>query len=1216
MSKKFKLINNIIGWAIGILASAVYIMTAEPTASWWDCGEYIATTYKLLIGHPPGAPTFQLIGRFFTFFAGGDVTKAAFCVNCMSAICSGLTIMFLYWTIVRLGRKMVLKLGEVTPGRIVAVVGSAIVGSLTYTFTDTFWFSAVEGEVYAMSSFFTALVFWCILKWDEEYDNPKSNTNPNRWIVLIAYLIGLSIGVHLLNLLTLPAIVLIVYFKLSKKATYMGIVQSLTVISFFLGFVLNTGWMFFVWIFVTIPLFILCVKKGTIKSMPEWGVFLSLILSFILLGTILYFIIPQIVNLAGKFEIFAVNSIGLPFHSGSVIFFVLLAALVGWALYYGYKKQKANWLAAVYCFVFILVGYSTFFTLVIRSNANPTIDENNPEDAVALLAYLNREQYGSKPIFYGQCYNSRVTGYKDGKPVYTRDDKSGKYIISNQRKSEKPIFNPADMMFFPRLWSSSTDHRNNYISWLNAQYDGNSASDRENRKSLEKGKLPTYQQNLKFMHTYQFDYMYFRYFMWNFSGRQNDIQGRNDIDKGNWITGIPFLDKIRLGVNGNDLPTGMERPGHNKYYMLPLLLGLIGLIVYSLKDPKGSYVVLWLFLMTGLAIAFYLNMEPYQPRERDYAFAASFYAFSIWIGFGVYGIYSLFEKIKNSKVQVISALLITLICIGLVPGIMAKENWHDHDRSNRYTALAMAKNYLDSCAPNAILFTLGDNDTFPLWYAQEVEGYRTDVRVCNLSLLSTSWYVDQMKRQAYNSAPLPISMTWNQYKDGTRDVMYLDPANNQYVNLKEIIDYAKQPQFDKERALVFFSSDQYKNPGKVFPASFSLDVDKEKVLANGTVDPKDADLIVDKLRWNMDPNKVNDFAKAYIIMMDILVNNNWERPVYYATTTGPEAYLGLEEYFQLEGMAYRLVPIKSPKKSYYDAGRINSDILYNNLMNVFNDHSRIDRVNNPDAPAKQSYQYAWGGFNDPRVYHSEDNVRMVSMIRRIHQRLAEQLIVENKMDSAEKVLDHCNVVLQNSIFPYLMDYNMGYTQICVGFIRDYFMLNTESGREKGLQMATDYWQLFVEEMAWLDRNYNEKMADNYAEQIYFNIEFANRMFDILNEFGVQLPEQELKKLKFDKFAKAYIDKQNANISKGLTDLEKNQKQWSMAFQSLESIYALTLPQHANSEEFNKMARQVADSQMNTVKKIDVGLERLIKGQFKTLYPENQQITNNDTLENE
>lgn len=1184
MTKNFKLINSIIGWLIGILASAVYIMTAEPTASWWDCGEYIATTYKLLIGHPPGAPTFQLIGRFFTLFAGGDVTKAAFCVNCMSAICSGLTIMFLYWTIVLLGRKMVKKLGEMTPGRMVAIVGSAIVGALTYTFTDTFWFSAVEGEVYAMSSFFTALVFWCILKWDEEYDNPKANVNPNRWIVLIAYLIGLSIGVHLLNLLTLPAIVLIVYFKLSKKVSYMGIVQTLMVISFFLGFFLNIGWMFFDWIFITIPLFIWCAKKGSLKSLAEWGVLLSLILSFIMLAVVLFFIIPQIVNFAGKFEIFFINSIGLPFNSGTIIFFVLLAALIAWGLYYGYKKHKVNFVAGMYCLVFLLVGYSTFFTLVIRSNANPTIDENNPEDAVALLAYLNREQYGSKPIFYGQCYNSRYIDSKDGSPVYTRDEASGKYIVSNDRRGEEPVYDPSDMMLFPRLWSSS--HTQNYISWLKGQYNTDSSSDKENRRSLEKGKLPTFQQNLKFMHTYQFDYMYFRYFMWNFAGRQNDIQGHGESSVGNWITGIPFLDKARLGVNGNDLPASMERPGHNKYYMLPLILGLIGLICYSLRDPKGSFVVLMLFLMTGMAIAFYLNMEPFQPRERDYAFAASFYAFSIWVGFGVYGIFMLFEKIKNNKVQVAGAVLTTIICLGLVPGIMAKENWHDHDRSNRYTALAMAKNYLDSCAPNAILFTLGDNDTFPLWYAQEVEGYRTDVRVCNLSLLSTSWYVDQMKRQAYESAPLPISMTWNQYKDGTRDVMHLAPAGNQYVNLKDVVEYFKQPEFDNQKVLYFLPSDQYRSTGRAIPASFSLDVDKAKVLANGTVDPKDSALVVDKLQWNMDTKGVNSYVKAYIVMMDILANNNWERPVYYASTTGPEAYLGLEEYFQIEGMAYRLVPIKSPKRGYYDSGRINSEILYNNLMNVFNDHSRVDHINHPDAKDHTPYKYAWGGFNDPRVYHSEDNVRMVSLIRKLHQRLAEQLMAENKIDSAEKVLDHCNEILPTCQFPYMLDYQIGYSQTCALYIRDYFMLNTKSGREKGIKMASEYWDFFVEDMAWYDRNVSDRVLSDYGETISYNLIFVQQMFNILRDYKVSLPDAKMKELKFDKFADAYIAQQDKIIERSLKNLETEQQAMTEAFQALKMM--MILGQQTHNDVIAQKAIQMAEKYLTQFAGMDQG----------------------------
>lgn len=1182
MNKNFKRINCIIGWLIGILASAVYIMTAEPTASWWDCGEYISTAYKVLIGHPPGAPTFQLIGRICTLFAGGDVTKAAFCINCMSAICSGLTIMFLYWTIVLLGRKMVAKLGEMTPGRMVAVIGSALVGSLAYTFTDTFWFSAVEGEVYAMSSFFTALVFWCILKWDEEYDNPKSNTNPNRWIVLIAYLIGLSIGVHLLNLLTLPAIVLIIYFKLSKNATYMGVVQSLAIISFFLGLVLNTGWMIFDWVFITIPLLILCIKKGTIKSKAEWGVFLSLILSFVILGVILYFIIPQIVNLAGKFEIFFVNSIGMPFHSGSIIFFILIAAFIAWGLWYGYKKNKQAVVAGFYCFIFILIGYSTFFTLVIRSNANPTIDENNPEDAVALLAYLNREQYGSKPIFYGQCYNSRFIGAEDGTPFYVRDEASGKYVVSDPRKETKPLYNTADMMLFPRLWSSN--HTDNYINWLKGQYNSDSASDKENRRALEKGKLPTYQQNLKFMHSYQFDYMYFRYFMWNFSGRQNDIQGHGEMDKGNWITGIPSLDKARLGVKGNDLPASMERPGHNKYYMLPLILGLIGLIVYSIKDPKGSYVVLWLFLMTGLAIGFYLNMEPFQPRERDYAFAASFYAFSIWIGFGVYGIFSLFEKIKNDKVQVAGAVLTTIICLGLVPGIMAKENWHDHDRSNRYTALAMAKNYLDSCAPNAILFTLGDNDTFPLWYAQEVEGYRTDVRVCNLSLLSTSWYVDQMKRQAYESAPLPISMTWNQYKDGTRDMMYLAPAGNQFVNLKDIVEYFKQPQFDNQKVLYFLPSDKYRSTGIPIPASFSLDVDKEKVLANGTVDPKDADFIVDQLRWNMNTGGVNTYVKAYIVMMDILANNNWERPVYYAATTGPEAYLGLEEYFQLEGMAYRLVPIKSPKRGYYDTGRINSDILYDHLMNVFPDHSRTDRVNNPNAPAKEAYPYAWGGFNDPRVYHSEDNLRMTSLMRKFYQRLAAQLTAENKIDSAEKVLTYCNEILPASCFNYIQDHQIGYSQTCVYYIQDFFLLNTPSGKEKGLAMATEYWNEFVETMAWYDRNVSDRFLNDYNESITYNLVFMEQLIEILNKYDAKLADSDLQKLKFDNFANAFISKMDQRISQYFNRPDASQDELTNSFQALKTIKDITTMCH--QESLAQKCTQIAEKHLKVMEQMD------------------------------
>ncbi|MCQ2286800.1 MAG: DUF2723 domain-containing protein, partial [Bacteroidales bacterium] len=1064
MTKQYKLINNVLGWLIGIFASAVYIMTAEPTASWWDCGEYISTCYKLLVGHPPGAPTFQLIGRLFSMFAGGDVTKVAFCINTMSALCSGMTIMFLFWTMTMLGRKLVAKLGDMTPGRMVALFGSALVGALTYTFTDTFWFSAVEGEVYAMSSFFTALVFWCILKWDIEYDNQKANVNPNRWIVLIAYLVGLSIGVHLLNLLTLPAIVLVIYFKLSKNATVMGVVQTIGVISAFGACFFSTGVMFAIWILVTFPCLYFSIKKGTVHSKAEWGVLFSLLLSFVLLGVILYGIIPGIVKMAGKFELMFVNGVGLPFNTGLIIFFLLVFGLIAWGLYYGYTKNKKVFLAGVYSFLFILIGYSTFLILVIRSNSNPTIDENNPEDAVALLAYLNREQYGSNPLIYGQSFNSRVIDYKDGTPVYVQNEENGKYVVSDKREGREPVYKPSDCMLFPRMWDRG--HQGEYLNWLKSFYENDKSSQREIDK-MARQNMVDWKYNIKFMQTYQFDYMYFRYFMWNFSGRQNDIQGHGGLMEGNFITGIPFIDKAMLG-DQTDLPNSLKRPGTNKYYMLPLLLGLIGLFYYSIKDGKNSFIVLMLFLMTGLAIGFYLNMYAFQPRERDYAFAASFYAFSIWVGFGVFAIYSLFEKMKSNGVQVAGALLTTLICLGLVPGIMASENWDDHDRSDRYTALAIAKNYLDSCAPNAILFTLGDNDTFPLWYAQEVEGYRTDVRVCNLSLLSTSWYVDQMKRKAYNSEPLPISMTWDQYKDGTRDLVVLDQAGGQYIDLSQVLEYIKQPMFDGKSQILLLNGSKYRSDGQSVPASFSLPVDREKVLANGTVEPKDSALIVDKLRWNLKGGEYNQVLKAYLVMMDILANNNWERPIYYASTTGPEAYLGLEEYFQLEGLAYRLVPIKSPNRGGYGSGRINSDILYDNIVNVFIDHSRTDRVNNPDAPQKESYPYAWGGLNDPKVYNPEDNIRLTPLIRNTYQRLADALISEGNAAKAELALDKGNEVLPNEVIPYVSTYRVDYSMLCIGYMQAYNRVGTPTAREKALKMANDMVDSYVETFAWFE----------------------------------------------------------------------------------------------------------------------------------------------------
>ncbi len=1196
MSKSFKFINTIIGLIIGIVASALYIMTAEPTVSWWDCGEYIATTSKLLVGHPPGAPTFQLIGRIFTLFAGDDVTKMAFCVNCMSAICSGLTIMFLYYTIVRLARKLIANYGEMNTPRFVAVIGSAIVGAMAYAFSDTFWFSAVEGEVYAMSSFFTALVFWCILMWDEEYDNPKENVNPNRWIVLIAYLVGLSIGVHLLNLLTLPAVVLIVYYKLSKNATGMGAVLSFAIISFFFAFFCSPLWMFVIWIFITIPLFVLCVKKGTLASKAEWGVFLSLCGSVVLLGVILWGIIPQVVNLAGKFDLFFVNGLHLPFNSGTIFFFLCIAALIAWGLYVGYKKDKPTLLMSVYCVAFLLIGYSTFFTLVIRSNANPTIDENNPEDAVALLAYLNREQYGSNPLFYGQSYNTKVVGAEDGNPFYVKDKEAKRYVVSNDRKGEKPKYDVAGQMFFPRMWSS--EKQGEYINWLNNRYNSDSPSDKENRRAMARGELPTWQRNIKFMQTYQFGYMYWRYFMWNFAGRQNDLQGRGDYLNGNWISGIPAVDKPMVGSQ-KDLPKALQRPGHNTYYMLPLLLGLIGIAFQVKKDTKNSFIVFLLFIMTGLAIAFYLNMYAFQPRERDYAFAASFYAFAIWIGFGVLGIYNLFEKIKNNKVQLAGAALTTIVCFAAVPCVMANQNWDDHDRSHRYTALAVAKNYLDSCAPNAILFTLGDNDTFPLWYAQEVEGYRTDVRVCNLSLLSTSWYVDQMKRKAYNSDPLPISMTWNQYKDGTRDVLYLEPAGSQFIDMNAIVDYVKDPQFDNQRHLLFLSADKgYRSNGRAIPASFSLKVDKEKVLANGTVAAKDSAKIVDRLEWNMKTDGVNPLAKAYIIMMDILANNNWERPIYYASTTGSEAYLGLEDYFQLEGFAYRLVPIKSPRNSYYDIGRVNTDILYNNIMNVFNDHSRVDLLNNPNATKGEPYPYDWGGFNDPRVYQNEDNVRLVSLIRKLYNRLGEQLNAEGDKVRAEKVLDQGNKILPNEIYPYAaaMSNMYGYTQSCSFYMQSYFNLHTPSGDEKGMKMANDLWSGIVELFNWYDSN-DEKTLFFYNDNIHYDFLFLKYLMTDVKYPGEGLAPR-FKELKISKVADFYAKELNNSISRRIRQPNFDQQSVAGDMQELHQIMEIATLCGDNSTA--QKIQQMAEAQCSAIDAVTPGMGQAFRQFFNSL----------------
>ena len=1114
MNKIYRIVNNSLGWLIGIIASAVYILTVEPALPWWDCGEYIATAHKMLIGHPPGAPTFQIVACVFSLFAGNDPSMVGFWVNTLSALCSGLGIMFLFWTITLFGKKLVNKLGGFTPLRTIAVFSAGLIGALVYTFSDSYWFSAVEGEVYAMSSFFTALVFWCILKWDEEYETPKPHTNPQRWLILIFYLIGLSVGVHLLNLLTLPAIGLIIYFRLSKNASYKGVLLSLAFFAFAISILYNFVWMFIIWILVVVPLIYISFKNGAIRSKAEWGVLGALLASVAVLAVLLWGVIPGIVSWAGKFEVFSKNTLGLPFNAGTIIYFIIVFGAIGFAIRYGYKKKKQLLKICAYSLFFMLIGYSTFMTLVIRSNANPTIDENSPDNAISLLSYLNREQYGSTPIIYGQAYNSRFDSrnFKDGTPIYVRDDKAGKYIISDDRKASIPAYISSDCMFFPRM--HAREKATTYLQWMrNNVYNSGSISDNNNMKSLDKGNIPTMEQNKDFLHTFQINFMYWRYFMWNFVGRQNEVQGYGDYVNGNWVSGIPFIDNKLVGKQ-NEMPSTMEHKAHNTYFFLPLILGIIGLIYYSRKDMKNSFVVFMLFLMTGWAIAFYLNNAAFQPRERDYAYAASFYAFSIWIGFGVFALIAGLEKLKNQKGQIALSILITLICLGLVPGIMAKENWDDHDRSKQFTALAMAKAYLDSCEPQAIFFTMGDNETFPLWYAQEVEGYRTDVRVCNLSLLNGSWYVDQMKRKAYNSEPLPISMTWEQYREGSRDQIVLNAAGSQFVNLRDVINYIKDPKFDGKNAIALLPA-EYRTDGANIPASFSIPVDKEKVLANGTVRTEDADLIVDRITWNRKPNDLNYIMRNDLILMDILANFNWDRPIYFSSTSGPDAYFGLEEYFQLDGMAYRLVPIKSKPGRYDIAGRVNVNTLPDKLLYEFPNHARVDIVNNPERVPKQAYPYLWGGLNDKRIYITAETAKQTGTIKSIYLRVADQLAAEGNIEKAEQIHDKLIEIFDPEIIPYYIVGNTNHSQSSVLQVQSLLNLNTPTATEKAMKITETLLNNIKETFDWFEKGDDRTLSIQSK-----NIDFCILLLSILNSV---LPEEHLVQLK-DQFQQIKLSK--------------------------------------------------------------------------------------------
>ena len=985
--KNFKLANNVSGWIAFVIAAVTYLLTIEPTASFWDCGEFISTAYKMDVGHPPGAPFFMLIGRFFADFAS-DPTMVAKMINTMSALFSALTILFLFWTITHLAKKIVPKdENHMTTGEIITILGAGFVGALAYTFSDTFWFSAVEGEVYAFSSLFTAVVFWAILKWEDIADKPHSD----RWIIFIAYLMGLSIGVHLLNLLCIPALVLVYYFKKAKKVDVKGsllaLVASAALVAIVLygivpGFVNMAGW--FDLLFVNV--FGFSFNTGAIVYV------------IIMIGVIIWGLRE---TFSGKSDLrmkiaFCVNIIlvGIPFFGNSVFLWILLCGAVI-ALTFLWKGINPRFMNTVLLSLMVmLIGYSSYGVTVIRSCAQPPMDQNSPNNMFTLERYLNREQYGETPLIYGETFASDISWNSEGRncvPVYKKGgaiwnekakvspDEKDRYIISSYKQT--PAMVDECNMFFPRMYSNRADHVQAYKMWSN--FRGRPVT--YNRCGETQTVMqPTMAENLRYFFSYQVNFMYWRYFMWNFSGRQNDIQGHGEIQNGNWITGINAIDNMLVG-NQSNLPSELKNnKGHNKYYLLPLLLGILGILFQASRGDKGVqgfWITFFLFFMTGLAIVLYLNQTPLQPRERDYAYAGSFYAFTIWIGLGVP---FLIKGLKRLLPETPAAIVGTLLCL-YVPVLMATENWDDHDRSNRYTCRDFAYNYLISCDKNAIIFTNGDNDTFPLWYIQEVEGVRPDVRVCNLSYLQTDWYIDQMRRPYYESDALPINWTKDMYSNGKRDVARIIKLTDDSISLDMAMQwvetndprYKQIPGYDEQMDFI--------PANKIY-----IDIDPAQVMANKYLEPKFADKIVPQL--HIDLGSKSYLGKQELAILKMLQVNKWKRPIYYAVTVEESQFLGLKSAFLQEGLANKITPMKSVNGE----PTVNTDKMYDLMV----------------------HKYHWGNIQDPKVYLDENNLRMCCTHRMLFSTLANALYEEGKKEKAEKAIDYCmKVIPMNTVAP-------------------------------------------------------------------------------------------------------------------------------------------------------------------------------------------------------
>ncbi len=1003
-NRKFNLWNRISAAAVFVTAAITYLMTIEPSASFWDCGEFIASSYKLEVGHPPGNPVFQLVARFFTMFT--DNMHAAVAVNAMSAVCSALTVFFLYLTIVFLAKRLVRPDadGKWSVGQAIAIYGSGIVGSLIYCFSDTFWFSAVEGEVYAMSSLVTALVFWAMTKWYEQADSPYAN----RWIVLISFLMGLSIGIHLLNLLAIPALVFLYYYRKREDGHY-------------------TFWEY--------------VKIFAV--------------SCVILAVILFIIIPFLPKTAAYVDLFFVNVLGLPFNTGAAFFMVALLALCFWGLFMTMKKEKVLANTVLLCFTTIIIGFSIFSIIIIRSSVKTPTNEYQPDNPFTLVRYLGREQYGSNPLIYGQYFDAP---YDIEVPEYWAP-LGDRYIKTDGQIT--PVYKSEGKMFFPRMWATSPDGR--YEDFYSAYMDGKG-------KAIpgQTYRKPTFGANLKFFFDYQINWMYWRYFMWNFAGRQNDIHSPvpGELFTGNWESGIGFIDKARLG-DQSDAPAYLkDNKAKNHYYMLPLLFGIIGIFFQFARDRRGSWVTFLMFFMTGIAIVIYLNQPPYQVRERDYAYAGSFYAFSIWAGFAVLALYTAVSRaVSNSRAaRTAVAAAVSIACLG-VPVLMAQQNWDDHDRSNRATAVEMARNYLNSVGPQGILITHGDNDTFPLWYAQEVEDVRTDVRICNTSLLGTDWHIDQMKYACNESKPLPLTVEPDQYLYGTNEFIYIYDTRDTIIPISTVMDVFKHP-----KAKIELTSGRMVD--YIMSRRISVPVNKENVIKYGILEEKYADLIPDEIVLAMPADK-DYITKPELFMLDLLSNYQWDRPINLLNMGG-DINMGIKDYLMYEGFSYKFVPVKNRMKQT-DIGFADADDLYQKMNSVF----CWDALKRTDYFADYQNFYTFCG---------------VMSQRGVFLNVAKEQLKADHPERAVELLDRCQECVPESVYPLDMSY--------LGFINERNVLEMialyyDAGApEKGLDLA----KRFVDELLVSAKFYMEfydYARSNFEETCHYIFYVA----DILKQNG-------------------------------------------------------------------------------------------------------------------